>query len=240
MEIVCPHCGAGETYQLADGRRQCRDCRRKFTPGGRKRKLSAHLQQAMRKAFWEMQPAEEVANLLKLNRKTVQKMYGELRQVMAAYNQRQRVSKIAERNQGRASTSSVEAFAKQGEYPMFYLVDGGDFVAMYLAEEFTHYVQTVQALNLPVLMVYRRNGEGMLLDPESVYRRQLLGSDGGEKTLACLEFMLSKMKSYRGVPGDKSVLYAEEMLFRFNCRDDDCAWESIASATEKAGGKSLN
>lgn len=240
MEIVCPHCGAGETYQLADGRRQCRDCRRKFTPGGRKRKLSAQLQQAMRKYFWEMQPAEEVANQLKLNRKTVQKMYGEFRQMMTTFNQQQRATRIAECNQGPNVTWSVEAFVKQGEYPMFYLVDCGGFVAMYLAEEYSHYVQTVQALDLPVLMVYRRNGEGMLLDPEGVYRRQLQGSDGGEKALACLEFMLSKMKSYRGVPGDRSVLYAEEMLFRFNCRDNDCAWESIATATEQAGGKSLN
>jgi len=160
--------------------------------------------------------------------------------MMKAYNHRQRDKQIDMSNKHSVVDMPEVLLNKQSEFPMFYLVDCQDFVAMYMADEFAECTSSVRAQDLPVLMVYRQRGEGLLLDPEEVYRRKLQDAQGGENLLACLEFMLAKMKAYRGVPSDKSVLYAEEMLFRFNCRENDSAWGSIASATEQPGGETLN
>lgn len=237
MEIVCPECGAGENYLLADGRRKCRVCRRKFTPGGRKRKLAVSAQEAIREAFWEMRTAEEVAHSLNLNRKTVQKMYGEFRQKIKDYNRQLKSTLLHEEGLQSRAERHVELIGKSGEFPMFYLVECEDTVVICQADEIDRAFSALKNQELPVLMVYRRQGESLLLDPEDIYRRMLCGQEQGDRCLACLDFMLKKMKAYRGVHEAKSSLYAEEMLFRFNCRDKTDVWRSLLPALEDEGVK---
>lgn len=183
MENACPECCARESYQLADGRRQCKVCRRKFTPGGRKRKLAVQTQNHVRNAFWEMQPAEEVANIYKINRKTVQKMYGEFRQMIAEFNRQQRTQQLAETTGGADCSQSSDVFMTSREFPMFYLVDHVEFIGMYMADDFSRYAAQWQLLKLPVLMVYRLQEGGVLLEPDAVYRRMLWNAEKGHNCL---------------------------------------------------------
>lgn len=229
MENACPECHARGSYLLADGRRQCKACRRKFTPGGRKRKLAVQMQQDVRTAFWEMQPAEEVANLYRINRKTVQKMYGEFRAMLTEFNRLQRARLLTPGGPGAENAIRRDAAHRVREYPMFYLVDFSEFVVMYMPEEFARHAEELKAQQHPVLMVYRKQEGGVLLDPDAVYRRMLWSAEKDHQCLACLEFMLKRMKAYRGIPSDKASLYAEEMLFRYNCRDREFALNILES-----------
>lgn len=221
MEIACPECGARESYLLADGRRQCRECRKKFTPGGRKRKLAEEVQARVREAFWEMQPAETVASANNLNRKTVQRMYAEFRQMLAQYNTNLRIREQPEvSTQGQARRFVV---GNGKHFPIFYLADFGECIAMYRADEFAHYEKALRESNIPVLMVYRKSDKGLRLDPDELFRTMLWGEGDGSGCRECLDYMLRLMKTYRGVHGEKADLYVEEMIFRFNCRDRSVA-----------------
>lgn len=126
------------------------------------------------------------------------------------------------------------------EFPMFYLVDHVEFIGMYMADDFSRYAAQWQLLKLPVLMVYRLQEGGVLLEPDAVYRRMLWNAEKGHNCLSCLEFMLRHMKTYRGIPGDKSALYAEEMLFRYNCRDRGFALDYLDPAGTRDGEKTMN
>jgi transposase-like protein len=233
MKNVCPECRATESYQLADGRRQCKACRRKFSPGTRKMKLSDAVQEQLKIAFWEMQPAEAVARELKINRKTVLKKYLEFRQGLAASNhlQRKRLEKDLSRNQ---PVRILSLYSKPGEHPMFYLADLGKVVGMYPAQEFVQFAQMLHAGEVSVMMVYRKDEGGGQLEPESIFRRQLWPENGDQRCRECLEFMLETIKVYRGIPADKVQLYVEEMLFRYNCRDRDRALKCLGSAGESS------
>ena len=235
MENVCPECRATESYQLADGRRQCKACRRKFSPGTRKVKLSEALIEQLKTAFWEKQPAEAVARELKINRKTVLKKYLEFREGLAAINHRQRMrlEKALLKSQ---PIRILSLLSKPKEYPMFYLADLGEFVGMYQASEFVQFAQVLRAGDVSVMMVYRRNEGGVQLEAESIFRRPLWPENGDKRCRECLEFMLETIKVYRGIPAGKVQLYVEEMLFRYNCRDRDRALECLAFCDEGSRG----
>ncbi len=79
----CPHCGNGRLYLLGDGRAKCSDCGRKFTPGGRRPRLTADMVDAVVTGFTAGCPASEVASQTGLNLKTVQLYYGRIRELLA-------------------------------------------------------------------------------------------------------------------------------------------------------------
>lgn len=85
----CPGCGRSEAYVLADGRRQCRHCRKKYTCAPSHSRLSTLVQQELAQHFWQMVPAESTAKTLKINRKTVQQHYNGLRLLLAEEAQSQ-------------------------------------------------------------------------------------------------------------------------------------------------------
>jgi len=75
----CPGCGAGAPYRLGDGRRKCRRCRRRYTPGGRGSRLPPETLRRLALCFWQMLPAREAARAAGVNRKTAQRHYDLLR-----------------------------------------------------------------------------------------------------------------------------------------------------------------
>src|SRR6266568_9501302 len=82
-EIACPGCGSLEYYTLSDQRLQCVRCRKKYSAGNRRNKLSLHAGQAIARSFWEMLPASAAAEQQGVNSKTVQKCYDMLRRNIA-------------------------------------------------------------------------------------------------------------------------------------------------------------
>lgn len=240
MEIVCPECHARDHYVLADGRRQCKACRRKFSPGKRKRKLPESVLCKVQEGFWETTPAETVARELQINRKTVQKLYGEFRCLLAESNRQHTCAVIGETLSADARHAAPSGWLKTGEFPMFYLVEKDERVVMVLPEEIASGMHALEDLKLPVVLVYRRTAGGVQLEQEHVFRRRLWESGMGDRCIDCLEFMLEMMKPYRGIPTEKALLYLEEMLFRYNCRDRVEAYQVLQAATSEDCATILN
>jgi len=78
----CPACGAAAPYRLGDGRRKCRCCRRRYTPGGRGSRLPPETLRRLALCFWQMLPARQAARVAGVNRKTAQRHYGLLRRAI--------------------------------------------------------------------------------------------------------------------------------------------------------------
>lgn len=75
----CPTCHAAVAYQLGDGRRKCRRCGRRYTPRDRCSRLPRPALRQLVLCFWQMVPARQAAQILGMNRKTVQRLYRMLR-----------------------------------------------------------------------------------------------------------------------------------------------------------------
>jgi len=71
----CPNCRHNGFNHLADGRYQCKRCRKKFTPRQRKSRLPAPVIHEIANSFWQMVPAVGSSSRLALNRKTIQRYY---------------------------------------------------------------------------------------------------------------------------------------------------------------------
>jgi len=240
MENLCPGCCSGDYYLLADGRRQCKVCRRKYSSGRRKRKLPAEVLCRILEGFWDTVPAETIAKELQINRKTVQKIYGEFRGVLAESNRRKKESLVVETAEVRHGFALDAGWLRAGEVPMFYLVECSEGVVMFLPGEFDSYRDSVGDHMPPVILVYRRSPGGLQLEQEDVFRRRLGEHDSAERCIECLEFMLEMMKPYRGIPGDKTQLYIEEMLYRYNCRSREEAYRYLQTATLEDCGNIVN
>jgi len=85
---TCPHCGNGPLYQLGDGRYKCGSCLRKFSPAGRRSRLTVEAMEAIISGFASGSPALSVATETGLNPKTVQLYYGRIRELLAAERER--------------------------------------------------------------------------------------------------------------------------------------------------------
>jgi transposase len=84
----CPSCGSRGGHALSDGRRQCRRCRRKYTPARARGRLRTNLPAAtvaeVARLFWLLVPAAAAARDLGLDRKTTTRLYDRLRRAIAA------------------------------------------------------------------------------------------------------------------------------------------------------------
>lgn len=81
--LRCPGCHARVHYRLSDGRRMCRNCRRKFSPRPDPSKLDAPTSRELTRLFWLLVPAAAAARDLGVERKTAQRHYDRLRRAIA-------------------------------------------------------------------------------------------------------------------------------------------------------------
>lgn len=80
---VCPDCGESSFYTLADKRLKCRQCSKKFTPSIRAFRIDEESQARIISLFLVDASAENTAQRLKINRKTIQKYYRYIRRKIA-------------------------------------------------------------------------------------------------------------------------------------------------------------
>ena len=71
----CPHCGNVNLYRLADGRCKCSACKRKFSSGARRTRITADAMEEIVAGFAAGASASAVAADADLNVKTVQKLH---------------------------------------------------------------------------------------------------------------------------------------------------------------------
>ena len=82
--IKCPRCNHRQQYKLADGRRECKRCGKKFTPRRKRRGVGAKQLKEIARLFWLGVPAVRAAKDLGLHRNTTYRYYKRLRERIAA------------------------------------------------------------------------------------------------------------------------------------------------------------
>ena len=81
--IKCPRCNYRWQYTLADGRRKCKRCGKKFTHRRQRRGVCAKQLKEIARLFWLGVPAAAAARDLSLNNVTVTRYYRRLRERIA-------------------------------------------------------------------------------------------------------------------------------------------------------------
>ncbi len=83
----CPACGSLQHYTLQDKRLQCAVCRKKYTVGSQRSKLTPLDLQHIADSFWQMIPAAAAAAEQGMNSKTPQKYYDLIRRTITDTNE---------------------------------------------------------------------------------------------------------------------------------------------------------
>ncbi len=78
--ICCPSCGFRGSYRLADGRKKCRRCGKKYSCRLLKSRLPARILKRLALLFWLRAPVAIVARELRIDPKTVRRHYNLMRQ----------------------------------------------------------------------------------------------------------------------------------------------------------------
>ena len=78
--ICCPSCGYRGNYRLADGRKKCRRCGKKYSCRLLKSRLPAKILKRLALLFWLRAPVTIAAQELRLDPKTVRRHYNLMRQ----------------------------------------------------------------------------------------------------------------------------------------------------------------
>ncbi|WP_298036486.1 hypothetical protein [uncultured Desulfuromonas sp.] len=86
--VRCPQCGGDQFHLLGDGRIQCRQCRKRITVDSKTTRLDGVARGGIVDLFWRFVPADRGAELLGLNRKTVQGHYNRIREEIERQNRR--------------------------------------------------------------------------------------------------------------------------------------------------------
>lgn len=212
---ICPACGARRAYQLGDGRLKCKACRLKYTPQRKPGRLDDFTVRRLVRHFWAMAPIETTAQELGVDRKTVQRYFGLIRQAIARagderMNRQRHGSDLQGFFVGRFNSRAASGVTG-GKVPVFGLVCLPDSLGLV----FPSGAEDWSGLDLGCLRFV-----GMSEQPAGASR----GQDHAE---AFWKFARARLKHYRG--GFKRHLghYLREMEFRYNHQDDPQALERL-------------
>jgi transposase len=226
----CPDCHHNGFNVLADGRYQCKRCRKKFTPRQRKSRLPPPVVREIASSFWLMVPAVSSSGRLGLNRKTVQRYYLILRlRIMRA---RERALREAFGGGYLDAAPFARLFAGaagaavRDSRPVFGIVSRGGEAWVILPEEAGGSVGERRIV--PDCWVYARGGGAF--ETKDIDRFLCVASAGrGREGMCPLHgndrddfwlFAKRRLKKYYGGFKRNFPLFIREMEFRFNHRDD--------------------
>jgi len=83
QHVSCPDCHFRGNYRLADGRRKCRRCGKKYSSKLRRSNLAPMVLKQLALSFWLAVPADSTATSLGINIKTVRRHYGLMRRAIS-------------------------------------------------------------------------------------------------------------------------------------------------------------
>ena len=214
----CPKCHCTVIYSLSDGRHMCKQCRTKYTPVQRLGRLDSALVGVLASRFWSMTPLDTTANLLEINRKTVQRYFGTIRNCIA---------KHCEDQACRASTGREPDALFVGEWRVAQLeLERKDTVTVFGLYSHDNAVRLVFArswsdwsgLDLSSLRIQTR-------PPHKYGAGELMNSF--DSLQGFWQFAHSRLGRYRGGFMKRFPLYLREMEFRYNHRHDPLAVQKI-------------
>lgn len=230
----CPACGSGDFYRLADGRRQCRDCRKKYSRQSPRQPLSAGFQQGAAQLFWNMVPARQAAKTLGVNRKTMQRCYGRMRAAIA---------RAQEEPKPVGTMQPGEAFTEKG-FTVFWFILDRSGLRVHFPErgaESEPPIPRPQTLAAGVVSAPCRDSLcGLRLErfrqrtwwiddtlPDTPQRRRV------ERFWV---FARDRLRRYRGGYQGNFPLFVQEMAFRFNQNDRQSALAFLQRSLEDETG----
>ncbi len=251
-ESDCPCCRSRAAYRLADGRKKCRECGKKFTPRPRPCRLPERVLRQIALYFWHMVPVARVAEEVHLNRKSVQRHYRLLRKgLWQGFAEQIVKQKDSSRQRGGHSIGSTDGelmdFAV--EEPVFAVVLEGDMVRIAFGpsrghkpsgEAGTDLKERVDALFFAASDRALRMGDladFYLSIPESE-RTVSAQKEHLEEILNFWDFARRLKKLYRCRQQHSFYEFLMELEFRFNNRNNPGIIEDLCRILQ-AGGKRL-
>lgn len=216
---VCPACGREEAYSLGDGRLKCKKCRTKYMPFEKNGRLKPEKVRGILEHFWRMTPTDQAAYSLALNRKTVQKYFRLIR----------------------------ELIAEEGEKRLALQMDSIDFKGFYIGEINARQKDNEPSATVPVFGLSRLHDAVCLVFPNGlrdwsklnlksvryvpVNKESILNGEAHApvKAVEFWQFARVQLKHYRGASKKRLPVFLREMEFRFNHRQDSKVMERLFS-----------
>ena len=209
LDMTCPFCGGRRLYKLGDGRRKCRDCRRRFTPNPMGSRLDQSVLEKLPGLFWDLVPAEEASLELGLNRKTVQRYYRKMRRAIADY----RPDSSPDKQTAWTMIGFFQGYWRvgglsndlAGVFPVFGLARLGRQVRVIMAQNRADYTR----LDANSMRLATADGEAAGD-----------GANGGQRLAREFwNFARPRLGAYHGGWKANLPMFLQEMEFRFNFRN---------------------
>lgn len=239
----CPECGSRRLYVLSDGRRKCKQCRKKFTPRLQRHRLPRNMIKEIVRLFWLMVPASRVAKDLGMNPKTIISYYTKLRALIAQESKRSC-------NQFSGEIEVDEAYfggqrkgkrgrGAAGKIPVFGLLKrNGEVKVVFPSHVDRDTLQgAIKAHVKPLSWVYSDSFRAYdRLDLEGfrhvrIQHEKTLGR--GKRHINGIEnfwgFAKRRLKMYHGGYKRNFVLFMREMEYRFNHRNDSMVIDHLTN-----------
>jgi hypothetical protein len=209
-EEFCPQCRERTYYQLADGRRMCRLCRRKYTLKLSRSRLPNATLDGLARAFWEELSAEKAAQKNQVNRKTAQRYYLRIRRALAEQSCQRRIrlghAIVAENMTADGLTRLLNVLPRVG--PGLIIVPLHEAVLTLLADEYDELSRRIWARAGPSYNDMLEWSPQYWADPAKMAR--------DAEHFWC--FAQRCLGVYRGGTGGNYRLFIKEIEFRYNQR----------------------
>jgi len=237
--IYCPECHCREAYQLADGRRKCRRCGKKFTHRRQVSRLDNKTLKQIAVFFWLMVPASKVAEDLRLNRKTVQRHYRLLRQAIGL------AAEDYGDETGVEANFEMNTDGKRGaeERPVVGLAIQGRTIRVTLAPNSLAGQDGKTAAELQALIfsgtdhAFRsRDLQDMHIQLKNQEPAQSRDAEYQAEMLKFWRFVRGMIKMYRGRHREDFALFMREVEFRFNQRHSPDVIPLLVRYLKQSGG----
>ncbi len=213
---MCPACGAFENYLLGDGRKKCRNCGKKYSVGKRKSRVEQSKLKEIAKHFIAMVPANQSAETVALNKKTIQRLYRQIRFHIVRQNKLDELSYI-QSSKGLFDLSYFEL--NDDVIPLFVVVQWNSKVVLLSIKE----ALQEKIIQPPAAVIYANISSLNSLDIERFKQKNTqnnynlrTGSSNGADPSQFWAFARSYLKAYHGGIKVNLRLFIHEMVFRYN------------------------
>ena len=239
--IRCPSCGHRGAWKLADGRRMCKRCRKKYTARKKTSKLSRSQLREIARLFWLLVPAARAAKDLGIGYGTVLKYYNRIRLGIAAEREKELEKLMGEIEVDESYFGGVRKGKRGrgagGKVPVFGLLKRGGEVRVVFPKDTgqKELMGEIRKNVSPDSIVYS-DGYGSYdkLALAGFKHRRVWHAESYVQKGAHINgienfwgFAKRRLKLYHGGFKNNFKLFIREMEFRFNHRQDDKALEKL-------------
>lgn len=223
----CPACGSRQHYLLSDNRRQCAVCRKKYSVGNHRGRLSPQSLQQLARSFWRLVPASAAAAEQGLNSKTLQRYYDLLRRAVTEASERDAIRQFgaAAMHPAPFHESAADRGVGRDPQPLFCVMQRGGRVSLLCAGEAAAGGPSAGTGSGEIAgWIYARDRRTLCsLDLDGIHLLPAGGPKGGAGATSFWTYAKKGLVRYHGGFRKNFRLFVREMEFRFNNQDEDAA-----------------